>query len=242
MNILAIIPARGGSKGIPYKNIAPVAGKPLIAWSIMAARSCPEITHCLVSTDDERIGEVASEWGCGVLRRPRELATDESPMSVVVMHALAEAERINGISYDIFLLLQPTAPMRTPTDITNALSEMNDSSINSLISVYPVGSDHPQLMFRLEGDILVPFAGVPSATRRQDFPPVFHRNGAIYACRAGLAKEEGKLLHDPIRPFIMPAARSVNIDEWHDLLLADILMRRQYEIPGGAGGQGSNQR
>ncbi len=225
MRTLAIIPARGGSKGVPRKNIRLVGGKPLIAWSILAARACPLVTDCFVSTEDAEIAAVSREWGARVLSRPDDLAGDVAAMDGVVRHALAEAETRGACEYDIFLLLQPTAPMRTGDDISEALGLFGNPETASVVSVYKVEDHHPQRMYLRDAQgMLVPLLGEATTVRRQDLPAVYHRNGAIYACRAHLARQTGRLLHDPLAPYVMPSGRSVNIDNEQDILLADILL------------------
>ena len=224
--VLTIIPARGGSKGVPRKNIRLVGGKPLIAWSIEAAKASPMVGDLFVSTDDDEIADVAREWGAVALPRPDELAGDRTPMIDVVKHALHECEKRRGNPYDYFLLLQPTAPMRNAQDVDGALLTLVESGADSVVSVYSVDDAHPARMYLIKNDLLEPFCQEPSGSLRQDLPKVYHRNGAIYACTRRLIAEEGRLWGGRIAPYIMPKERSINIDDMQDLAIADYLMSR----------------
>ncbi len=149
MNILGVIPARGGSKSVPRKNIALVHGKPLIAYTIEAAQHSRLLTHFLVSSDDPEIIAVARKYGAPVpFVRPAELATDIAPTLPVVQHAVGEMERMHGITYDFVVLLQPTTPLRLPEDIDAALEKLVATGANSVISVCDVGAYHPARMRR----------------------------------------------------------------------------------------------
>ena len=149
MRVLAVIPARGGSKGVPRKNVKLLAGKPLIAYSIQAAQQSRAIELCLVSTDDPEISETARAFGADVLPRPDYLAEDTTSMPKVIEHVLEQ----RGAGFDILLLLQPTCPQRTSTDIDNALKIFQERNVQSVISVYQVEDHHPARMaFALLGD------------------------------------------------------------------------------------------
>jgi len=225
MKILTIIPARGGSKGVPRKNLREVGGQPLIVWSIRAAKASKAVGELYVSTDDDEIAAVARECGVNVLRRPDALSGDRTPMIEVVRHALLECEERLGVAYDYFLLLQPTAPMRTAQDIDAAIGVLIESAADSVVSVYQVEDAHPARMFIIENDGLLPFCEEPAGSLRQDLPKVYLRNGAIYGCKRGLIKNEGILWGGKVSPYVMTKDRSANIDDMQDLLIADYLMR-----------------
>jgi len=224
METLTIIPARGGSKGVPRKNVRLVGGKPLIAWSIEAARQSNLVGDFHVSTDDEEIAAVAREWGASVLPRPADLAGDRTPMIEVIEHALHECESRRDKPYDSFLLLQPTAPMRLPEDIDGALTALADSGADSVISVYQVEDAHPARMYLIESNTLRPFCDEPPGSLRQDLPDVYHRNGAIYACTRKFLVAQRRLWGGRIAPYVMPKDRSANIDDPQDLAIADFLL------------------
>ena len=219
MKILALIPARGGSKGVPRKNIRPLAGKPLIAYSIAAAQQSKLVSHLLTSTDDDEIAAVAQSFGSPVLRRPPHLAADDTPMIPVIHHALAYFE----IQFDYFVLLQPTTPQRTAVDIDAALQLLSDTQADSVISVYQVEDHHPTRMYHLAGGRLIPYAEEPKERLRQGLTAVYHRNGAIYACRPRLILTKNNLIGPDTRPYLMPRSRSLNIDDELDFTFAEFL-------------------
>jgi len=226
--ILALIPARGGSKGVPHKNIRPVAGKPLIAYSIEAALSAREILYrVVVSTDDEQIAATARQLGAEVpFLRPADLANDKSPMVPVVRHAVQFIEQQDSVHLDWVLLLQPTALFRTAEDIRAAVDLARQGGCDSVISVVQVFSTHPILMKKIENDRLLPYCiEEKEGTRRQDYQPqAFMRNGAIYLVRRDVVVEKGSMWGDVVRPYMMPEERSVNIDSEMDLRLAELML------------------
>src|SRR5687767_5058839 len=175
--VLAVIVARGGSQGLPGKNILPIAGRPLLAWTIDAARAARSIDRTILSSDDEAIIAAARGCGCEVpFRRPAELATDTATAVDVVLHALD-----NVSEYDVVVLLQPTSPLRTAADIDAACAQLAASGAPSCVSVC-MAEQSPYWMYRLNGSRrLEPLLEAPTgATRRQDLPPVYVLNGAIY--------------------------------------------------------------
>ena len=143
MNVLTIIPARGGSKGVLRKNVRDVAGKPLIAWTIEAALNSCVRDSFFVSTDDAQIAKVAKDWGAPVQLRPTSLAEDRTPMVDVIHCSLLENEKKHGKKFDYILLLQPTAPMREAKDIDRAIEALQASNASSIVSVYQVEDAHP---------------------------------------------------------------------------------------------------
>ena len=224
---LGIIPARGGSKGIPRKNVRLVGGRPLIAYTIDAALESRLLTRFITSTDDTEIAAVAGGLGSPVLMRPSELAADDTPMVPVVKHTLATLEPTEG-RYDYVVVLQPTTPLRTSEDIDEALALLVETGADSVISVYQVADHHPARMYRQVDGRLVPYEAEPPQRLRQALPPVYHRNGAIYACRRTLIEQHGTLIGPDTRPYIMPRQRSLNIDDELDLAFADFLLSQQH--------------
>ncbi|MEM7116543.1 MAG: acylneuraminate cytidylyltransferase family protein [Chloroflexota bacterium] len=219
MKTLALIPARGGSKGVPRKNVRLLAGKPLIAYSIAAAQQSKLVSHFLTSTDDDEIASAAQAYGSPVLRRPPHLAADDTPMIPVIQHALAQFEA----PFDYFVLLQPTTPQRTAADVDAALQLLIDTQADSVISVYQVEDHHPTRMYHLEGGRLIPYAEEPKERLRQGLTAVYHRNGAIYACRPRLIQTNNTLIGPDARPYLMPRNRSLNIDDELDFTFAEFL-------------------
>jgi len=229
--ILAVVPARGGSKGVPRKNIRLMAGKPLIAYTLEAALAVRHRLHRLiVSTDDAEVAEIARRCGAEVpFVRPTELAGDKVPMIPVLQHAVLAIEAMDDVHLDWVLLLQPTAPFRTAEDIEAALALAARGGCDSVISVVQVFAVHPILMKRIENDRLLPFyLEEEEGTRRQDYqPPAYMRNGAIYLTRRDVLMERNSIWGGVIRPYIMPEKRSVSIDSELDLKLAELVLNER---------------
>lgn len=222
MRVLGIIPARGGSKGVPRKNVRLLGGKPLICHSIEAAKHSKSVSEFVVSTDDAEIRSVAESWGAEVLPRPPELAQDSTPMPEVIHHVMRE----RGTGFDVILLLQPTCPQRTPGDIDAALAAFGDAEVQSVMSVYQVEDHHPGRMYQKEDERLAPLFPQWIAARRQDLPPIYHRNGAIYACRVEHFQRTGFLWDERPFPYVMPRSRSLNIDDPFDFEIAEFIYSR----------------
>ncbi len=226
MAILGVIPARGGSKGIPHKNIALVGGKPLIAWRIESARACSRITRVIVTTDDPVIAAAARDFGAEVpFMRPAELATDTASGTAPILHALEWVIHHEGYQPDYVVTLQPTSPLCTTQDLDAALNLAISRNAEAVISVSPV-SDHPYWMKRIgEQGELIDFAPGQSVTRRQDLPPVYALNGAIYITRRDVLLAKKSLYGDQTLAYVMPPERSLDIDTPFDLRLADFLLK-----------------
>lgn len=229
--VLAIIPARGGSKGVLRKNIRPIAGRPLIAYTIECALSARRLFHrVIVSTDDEEIASVARAYGAEVpFMRPEELARDNSPSVPALQHAVRFIEEQDGVRMDWVCALQPTEPFRTAEDLQQCLDLGISGGCDSVISVVQVFATHPILMKRIENDQLLPFCVEErEGTRRQDYTPAaYMRNGAVYLTRRDVLMEQGSVWGTFIRPYVMPMERSVSIDSELDLKLADLMMSKQ---------------
>lgn len=233
-NVLAVIPARGGSKGAPRKNIRPVCGKPLIAYTIETALAAKGLfRRILVSTDDEEIANVARHHGAEVpFLRPAELANDKAPMIPVIQHAIRYVENDEKSRVDWVCLLQPTEPFRTVEDIAQAMTLAQAGGCDSVISVVQVFSVHPILMKRIDGGRLLPYSiEEKEGTRRQDYAPAaYMRNGAIYLSRRDVLMERHSLWGDVIHPYVMPPERSVGVDSELDLKLVELLMQEQLAL------------
>lgn len=212
LSVLALLTARGGSKGLPGKNVRPVHGRPLIDFSIAAARAAACVDRVVLSTDDDEIARVAEACGCEVpFRRPAALATDTATSMDVVMHALEQLPR-----HDIVVLLQPTSPARTAADIDATVQRLLDANAPACVSVC-AAEESPYWMFRLgEHDRLTPLLDTPAATRRQDLPPVFVLNGAVYAARTDALKRTRSFLGPETVAHVMPRERSIDIDTLED--------------------------
>lgn len=221
-SVLALIPARGGSKGVPGKNIRAAGGKPLIAWTIAAAKASRYVDRLILSSDDPSIAAVAREFGCEVpFMRPAEFATDKADSMVVVRHALTSlAER-----YDYLLLLQPTSPLRNAADIDAALDLFIASGAKTCVSVCEPDK-HPYWMVTMAADGAVQHLFPPEQipTRRQDAPPIFALNGAIYIAPTDYLAAGGDFITAGTVGHVMPKDRSFDIDTELDLRLADFLL------------------
>lgn len=225
---LAIIPARGGSKGLPRKNLQRLSGKPLIAHTIEAARVARSLQRIVVSTESPEIAEVGRQYGAEVpFLRPPELAGDETPTLPVLQHVLAKLEATEGCTPEIIVVLQPTSPLRRAEDIDRAVDLLERSGADSVVSLC-AAEHHPAWMKRLEGDRVLPFLeNAPEYTRRQDMPPVYRLNGAIYISRRRILMQENRILGQDTRGLVMDAESSVDIDTLFDLKLADLIMQER---------------
>jgi len=231
MKVLAIIPARGGSRGVPRKNVRQVAGKPLIEWTIETALGCNNLFHrVVVSTDDEEIAEVSRRAGADVpFMRPKDLAGDKVPMMPVLQHATRFVEEQDEVRFDWICLLQPTDPLRTIGDVKQALDIAGRGNCDSVISVVQVFAVHPILMKKIEDGKLLPWCvAEKEGTRRQDYAPAaYMRNGAIYLSRRDVVMERNSIWGDVIHPYVMPEERSVSIDNELDIKLTELLLQER---------------
>ena len=225
--ILALIPARGGSKGIPHKNIALLAGKPLIAYSIDAGLKSRYIDYVLVSTDDEEIAKVSKACGAQIpFLRPAGLAGDRAKTIDAVLHAVSALREI-GEEFDSLVLLQPTSPLRTAEDIDGAIEVFYAGGRRSVVSVSEV-SDHPILIRTIveteEGARLQPLLSVGSTCRRQEFPLFYRVNGSIYINAIEMLNPETSFNDNQV-PFVMKKSHAIDIDEPVDLRTAEWAIR-----------------
>lgn len=226
-SFLAIIPARGGSKGIPHKNIMKLCGKPLIAYSIEAARKSKYIDFILVSTDDEAIREVSMNYGANVpFLRPEELSNDEARSIDVVLHGVNYL-KAEGEEFDYVILLQPTSPLRTYEDIDSAIELIVEEQGNSLISLCEV-EENPILMRTLDDNKLNPILRFEGDNlRRQDLPRYYIFNGALYINKTEMLFSENTFVNDNSIPFIMDKRKSVDIDTILDAKLAEYILEEK---------------
>lgn len=213
--VLALIPARGGSKGVPGKNILPICGKPLIQWTIDAARVSRYIDRLILSSDDDEIMSVAAAGGCEIpFRRDASLSGDTASSIDVVIDAL---ERVPG--YDIVVLLQPTSPLRSANDIDGAIEHLELNSAQACVTVREA-EEHPYLTFYADeqgclAHYVTPPAGTPM--RRQDLPVAWCLNGAVYALRTESFLKNRSFLTARTIFYPMPAERSLDIDTPSDV-------------------------
>ncbi len=226
--VLAIIPARGGSKGIPKKNIKAVSGKPLINYTIEAAKECKYIDKVIVSTDDKEIAEVSMRAGAIVpFLRPDELATDEAKTIDVVLHAVEFYER-KAERYDIIVLLQPTSPLRTGEDIQKALEYFIRKGEKSVVSISEV-DDHPLLIRQFgEDSELVKLLDEDSTVRRQDMKKYYRINGAIYI-NSMSELNENTSFNDNMMGYVLAKEHSIDVDNPEDLVMAEYFLSKKYD-------------
>ncbi|WP_157263631.1 acylneuraminate cytidylyltransferase family protein [Azohydromonas aeria] len=231
--LLAVIPARGGSKRLPGKNVRPLAGRPLIAWSVATARNSGMCECVMVSTDDAQIAAVARQAGAHVpWLRPPELATDTATTSDVLRHALAWYEAEHG-RIEAVLLLQPTSPLRRTDSVREAVAMylmQPPGQRHCVVSVSPA-APHPAWCFRLTAQGMEPFLGWDALSRRsQDLPPAYALNGSIYVIPADTVRSGEPVIGPGAKAFAMSAPyESVDIDTEADWRLAESLVS---QLPG----------
>lgn len=238
MKIYAIIPARGGSKGVPGKNIRKLNGKPLIAWTILAAKEVPEIAKVIVNTDDQQIADVAKKYGAEIFVRPKELAQDLTRDLPVFSHHLKELKKNNDLP-DMVVDLRATAPLRGTDRIREGISLLIKAGKKKADSVRAISkaAKHPYKMWQLKNGFLSPLfsekkTGMENAwdAPRQSFPPIFQNNGCMNAFWPETVLEKNSMTGKKIIGYIMEDWESVNIDTEIDFLLAEELMKKHKEI------------
>lgn len=225
--IIGIIPARGGSKGLPRKNILPLHGKPLIAWTIEQAKASEYVDKVIVTTDDEEIASVARTHGAEVpFTRPRELATDTATSLDVILHAL-DWFTTRGDIFDMLVLLQPTSPLRTSADISNAIELMFVKKALAVISVCET-EHHPYW-----SNVLAPDGSMDGFLRpelsnknRQELPTCYRLNGAIYAADCAYVRSQQGFFGKQTYAYVMPKERSIDIDAKIDFQFVEFLLQR----------------
>jgi CMP-N-acetylneuraminic acid synthetase len=220
---VAFIPARGGSKRLPGKNLRPLGGHPLIAHSIAAAKSCAGIDRCVVSTDDDQIAAVAEAYGAMVIRRPSELATDVASTASVAAHVLDRLAD-KGVTPDAIVTLQPTCPLRPQSLIESALALFAEQRADSVVSV----TRSAEKLGVIEDGWFVP--RYPVGIRSQDMRPEYFENGLVYVSRGDVVARTGHLFGERVRPLIVdPLYAMVDIDTELDFLIAELLYARYPE-------------
>ena len=228
MTVLGVIPARGGSKGIPGKNLRVLAGRPLLAYTIEAALASQQLTRVVLSTDDPGIADVGRALGVEVpFMRPPELASDSAPMLPVLVHAV-RALAGTGFRADAMVLLQPTSPLRRAEHIDAAIEMLRATGADSVVSVVEVPHQFsPVSVMTLDGDQLHPYLAGSQVTRRQDKLRVFARNGpAVLAVRAKVL-EAGSLYGSDTRALLMSYPESIDVDEAADLERVEFVLSKR---------------
>jgi len=228
--ILAIIPARGGSKGIPNKNIMAISGKPLIAYTIEAGKKSKYIDEIMVSTDSEDIKGIAHQYGAKIpFLRPKDLSNDSAKSIDVVMHAI-EFYKNKNVSFDYVILLQPTSPLRTFEHLDKAIEKLIESNKTSLVSVCEV-DENPVLMRSIENEKLkevISFEG--TNLRRQDLPTFYKFNGALYINSINMLVHQKKFVDENTIPYVMDKESSIDIDTMLDARLVELIIKERKHV------------
>lgn len=226
MKVLAVIPGRGGSKGVKGKNIRMVDGMPLIAYAINTAIESKKLSRFIVNTDSDEIEQVAREYKADVFRRLPELGSDSASIVPVILETLEALEK-DGEVYDILILLQITSPIRTGKNVDDIIEMFEqDPSLSGVISVVPMHDVHPARMYRLDdSNLMLPLNPEWETARRQDIPPVYYRNGCIYAIRTDLLKLNKTLMPEGKKGYVMPVEWLANIDDERDLIITEALIK-----------------
>lgn len=223
-----MVPARGGSKGLPAKNVRPVAGKPLLSWSVHAGLACPFIDKLAVSTDSAEIAEVARKAGAEVpFLRPAALASDTASSIDVLLHCI-DFYQEQGETFDILVLLEPTSPLREVSDVNRALELLiSIDDAESVVSVCRSEGGHPAFLYTLNANHgLSPFSDQSGQhIRRQDLSPVFFPEGTMYATRIRSLRERRTFYHERTYAFEVPRWKALEVDEMCDLVCAEALLK-----------------
>lgn len=221
-DVLSIIPARGGSRRLPGKNLLPVAGKPLLVHTVEHALEAARVDRVVVSTDDPAIAGTARRAGAEVVDRPAELAGDDSPSEAALLHVLDVLEAREGYRPELVVFLQATAPVRTAADVDRAVDRLRDEGADSLLSVV----ESRRFLWRLEGGHPAPFNYDPrERPRTQDRRPEYHENGSIYVMKTAVLRETGNRLGGRITLHPMAEECFVDVDGPLDLALAEAVLR-----------------
>ena len=229
---LAIIPARGGSKRLPRKNVLPLLGKPLIVWTIEQAKKSKYLDRIIVSTEDEEIMKVSKSFGAEVLQRPKDLAQDNTPTSDVIIHVIETLEK-EGYKYDFIVLLEPTSPLRKDDDIDNAIEMISKNSYAySLVSLGEIHLEHPEYVKIIDNDGFVfPYSQTNKKYyRRQDLPKAYFPYGMVYICKTDVFKERLTFYTDKTVPYIIDRWQNYEIDDLYDFLCIESILKYKMEV------------
>ncbi|MFL5753815.1 MAG: cytidylyltransferase domain-containing protein [Bacteroidia bacterium] len=234
MSVLFVIPARGGSKGLPGKNIREICGKPLIAWSIEAANKAATIignSEVLVSTDSEEIASVAGSYGGKIpFLRPADLANDTSASIDVILHAVHFMEQ-QGKQFDHIAMIEPTSPQRDEKDLFNAYAQLkNNAEAESIVGVCQTESCHPLFLTKLNKGFLEPYENKTyKVYRRQEIDEVYFFEGSMYISKTESLKKLRSFYHEKTLGFVMPKWKSFEIDDAIDFIIIESLLKAREE-------------
>ncbi len=231
--VIAVIPARSGSKGLPGKNIKPLCGKPLICWTIQTALKSRFIDELIVSTDSQEIADIAIAAGASVpFLRPISLASDTTPTIEVIEHALDYFRAQAVAPFDYLVLLEPTSPLREDDDIDNMLAQL-DAAADRFDAVVSVGevSEHPSIMKRLTADTIEPYCPeLPMALRRQDNAPAFFPYGVAYIAKISVLMAERTFYPERCTYYRIKRYQNYEIDDLYDFLAVENIMRHEWKL------------
>lgn len=223
--VLCVIPARGGSKGVPRKNIKDLAGKPLIAYSIEQALQSRYIDRVIISTEDREIADISKSYGAEVpFMRPVELAGDDIPTVDVLLHAIHWMEEEEKYDFDILVLLHVTTPLRNSNDVDSCIELMKETGADNVFSVTEAHRNPYFNMVEMSEDGKIKLSKEGSFTSRQSAPKVYDMNSSIYVWWKNILKSEKKIFLNNSRIYIMPKERSIDIDEPIDFKIAELLV------------------
>ncbi|MFA6746180.1 MAG: acylneuraminate cytidylyltransferase family protein [Aminobacterium sp.] len=222
MNCVAVIPARGGSKGVHRKNMRMLNGRPLVGWTIDAALKSKYITHCVLSTDDDEIAEYGRSWGIDIVVRPSYLAEDTTPTAPVVSHVIESLGTDYQGNYEI-VLLQPTSPLRTFRQIDECISETRARRMECAVSLTETDHTPYKTLVEEKGKLLPLMGQEYFEMPRQKLPKTWRINGAIYYVNVALFLKTRKFVNFPFYPYIMGETSSIDIDNEFDLAYAEFL-------------------
>ena len=233
-SILGLIPARGGSKGLPRKNILPLAGKPLISWTVEVAKDSKYIDKSIISTDNEEIAKIVKQSGGEVpFQRPKNLSEDDTPTIDVIKHAVNYFHSLS-VHYDYLVLLEPTSPLRETMDVDSAIELLhcNREIADSIVGVSKVEAAHPAFDVKINKNGLIqPFIGNSIKTfRRQDIEELYFFEGTIYVSDTNILLDNESFYHDRTLPYIVPRWKSIEIDDNIDLMFAETLLKNKHTI------------
>lgn len=223
-NILGIIPARGGSKGIPRKNLVSIKGKPLIAYTIGESLKSKYLDKIVVSTEDDEITQVSQNYGAETIKRPTELSGDSVFTEDVLLDAANQLKIKENYFADIIVVLQPTSPLRTAYDIDQAITIYNKNNCDAVVSVSKT-KHPPHWIYKLDNNNkMSKFISTREIRRRQDSPNLFQLNGAIFVTNISHLQNTRKIISDNTIAYIMPEERSIDIDSYFDLKITEFLL------------------
>ncbi len=230
--VVGIVPARGGSKGLPRKNVLDLSGKPLIAWSIERAVSSKYLDKVIVSTDDNEIAAIAKQYGAEVpFLRPDELAGDTTPMIDVVGHAITYYEKENA-EFDYVALLEPTSPLRKENDIDNAIVQLinHENDADGLVSVGEVHLEHPSIMKKIKDEYIAPFEiSDKNISRRQELEKVYFPYGVIYLVKTEMLIKHRTFYQDRTIPYFIERWQNYEVDDIYDFKCIEAVMNHELE-------------